>query len=181
MIPSTTYIIDNEDVIISTGSNWSEFARENGTTLIDNVIGQSIWTFISNEKVQELYKQLFNAVRNLEKNIAINFRCDSDQVMRYMEMAVIYASDHQLKIETSTIKEVPRKRILSSPIIYLGIQHGTKMCSCCNKIYLRHSQQWFEIDYALDHNLIPEPLNVNFDLCERCKLYLQKKVQLSMA
>lgn len=171
------YFIDNRDLIISTDKNWDGFAIENLSEVrSEKVIAQSIWTFISNQKVKTLYQGLFSAVRNSGKNLSLQFRCDSDKVIRHMQMTIQPMKEQIIKICTTPLKEIPRQRILSSPILYIGIKHAMPMCSSCNRVYVPNKNMWLEIEEGLKHKLIPDPLSVRFDLCLKCNNYLEKLI-----
>lgn len=171
------YFLDNRDHIISTDKNWDGFAIENLSEVrSENVIAQSIWTFISNQKVKTMYQRLFSAVRNSGKNLTLQFRCDSDRVIRHMQMTIEPVKEQIIKICTTPLKEIPRQRILSSPILYIGIKHAMPMCSSCNRVYVAKKTRWFEIEEGLKYKLIPDPLSVNFDLCQKCRNYLEKLI-----
>jgi hypothetical protein len=177
LIANQVYYINQNDKILSTDNNWDEFAKENSSeTYGDSVMGESIWQYISNKKVQKLYRSIFQSVRNSGEKIILDFRCDSEKVIRHMQLSIEKVTLSILKIQTSLIRAVPRKRVLSSPILYIGVQHATPMCSSCNKVFISSLNKWIEIDEALTVGKIPDPLSVRFDLCDKCAEYMQRKI-----
>lgn len=169
MASTLSYIIDINDIIISANHGFGKFARENNAKdLAKSIIGESIWKFIYFDEVHRLYQRLFEAIRKTGKEITLNFRCDSHNVLRFMKMYIEPIGENNLQIKTKLIRQVDRKKMLSREILFLGIHSGTPMCSHCNKIYINDKGVWMEIDLALDKNLIDRELSVNFKICEDC-------------
>ena len=169
MASSLSYIIDLNNTIISTNHGFGEFANENNAKdLANSIIGESIWKFIYFDDVNRLYERLFEAIRKTDKEVALNFRCDSHNVLRFMKMYIEPIGESNLQIKTELIRQLDRKIMLSREILFLGINNGTPMCSHCNKIYINGKGVWMEIDHAIEKNLIGDELSVNFKICEDC-------------
>jgi hypothetical protein len=169
-LPRTlSYIIDINDIIISANHGFGKFASENNAKdLAKSIIGESIWKFIYFDEVHRLYQRLFEAIRKTDKEITLNFRCDSHNVLRFMKMYIEPIGENNLQIKTKLIRQVDRTKMLSREILFLGIHSGTPMCSHCNKIYINEKSVWLEIDEAIEKNLIGRELSVNFKMCEDC-------------
>ena len=164
-----TYTIDANDIITSTDNNFKLFAEANNAPdLHITVMGKPIWNFIYTDQANILYDKLFNAVRDTDRAVALNFRCDSRELLRFMTMVVTPMKRRHLKIKTGVLKEVPRMRVLSSEILYNGIKEGIPMCSHCNKVHIVDLGKWFEIDEALEQKLIADELSVTFKVCDHC-------------
>lgn|GEM_PF-997693 len=162
------YTINGHDIITATSDGFDAFASANNASqLSDQVLGQVIWKYMYSEDVNRVYQRLFAAVRQSGKKASMTFRCDSHEVLRFMQIHVEPQAEAHLLISTDTIREVPRARVLASEILYNGIQSGLPMCSHCNRIKVEE-HGWTEIDAALKDNLIPTSLSVTFDLCGQC-------------
>ena len=188
MIQSTTtyqptdqirYTIDGADIITSTGGAFDVFAAANDAPELQ-VVGRPIWEFLGTEIMNTVYKNLFAAVRSSSKPVNITFRCDSKDTLRFMNMHIQPEQQNALLITSSTMKTVPRARILASEILYRGVKDGLPMCSHCNKIYVDALEAWLEIDAAVAAGLISDNLSVSFDLCQECqKTFKSTTAQLS--
>lgn len=177
MNPILTYTIDNTDKVVSTNSEWTSFAKKSDAAALEySVHGKSIWNFIGAEKLKKLYYQLFEGVRATQKTVNINFRCDNSQVLKFMNMTIEPEPENFLKISTRLLKEISRKKALAREVFYLGINKGIPMCSNCNRIYIDESIRWIEVDKALSSNLIPDELNVSFEVCISCIDYFDETI-----
>ena len=84
------YRINPDDVIEFVNDAWVRFAVENGTpTLAHEVIGSSLWNYISGPQVVHLSKELLARVRESRCDATIPFRCDSPRVRRFMRMKIM--------------------------------------------------------------------------------------------
>lgn len=177
MSKGISYTLDQTNTIIATNLSFDNFAvSNNAEELSKTVVGQSIWKYISYGEVQRLYHRLFDAIRSTGKEVVLNFRCDSHQVLRFMKMFIEPEEDNHLKVTTKLIREVDRKVLLSKEILYLGVNSGTSMCSKCNRIYISVKGQWMEIDQAIEEGYIGDELSVSFKICECCTTDIQKAI-----
>jgi len=178
MNPILTYIIDESDKVISTNSEFNSFAKKSdAATLEYSVHGKSIWNFIGMDKLKLLYMQLFEGVRNTQKPVNINFRCDNAQVMKFMNMVIEPRPDNELRISTRLQREISRKKALAREVFYLGLNKGVPMCSNCNRIKVASPIGWIEVDKALSSNFISDKLNVTFELCGDCEVYFKETIK----
>lgn len=178
MSAGLSYTLDQSNTIISTNLGFGTFASANNAEdLSAAVIGQSIWKYISYGEVQGLYQRLFEAIRLTGKEVVLNFRCDSHQVLRFMKMYIEPAADKHIKVTTKLIREIERKVLLRKEILYLGANAGTSMCSKCNRVYISVRGQWMEIDQAIQEEYIADELSVSFKICDTCTDDLQKIIE----
>ena len=177
MNPVLTYVIDDSDKVVETNSEFNSFAQKSDAASLEySVHGKSIWSFIGAEKLEILYRQLFDGVRSTQKAVDINFRCDDSKVLRFMNMTIEPEPENFLKISTKLLREISRKKALAREVFYLGITKGTPMCSNCNKVFINSSIGWIEVDKALSTNLISDKLNVTFEVCDTCIKYFDETI-----
>lgn len=166
------YFISGDDVIEYVDSNWTEFAVENsGASLVpDNIIGTSIWNYITDDTTISIYQSVFHKVRHAGVAIELPFRCDSPGTRRYMRLEVEPMDNKHLRLNSNLIREEPRRFI---HILSNYFKHGgmvITMCSWCKKIRIDDGS-WVEIETALDtlkpfHNeALP---SISHGICQHC-------------
>src|SRR5450631_2450126 len=83
-----SYQIDGHDDIISVNSAWKAFARSNGAPhLAEQVVGRSLWEFVSDGTTRQVYRDLLVRVRG-GRTVTFSYRCDSPSLRRYMRMTM---------------------------------------------------------------------------------------------
>eukprot|EP01111_Echinosteliopsis_oligospora_P003009 TRINITY_DN14845_c0_g1_i1.p1 TRINITY_DN14845_c0_g1~~TRINITY_DN14845_c0_g1_i1.p1 ORF type:complete len:259 (+),score=29.04 TRINITY_DN14845_c0_g1_i1:100-876(+) len=86
------YITDSDGIIVFVNNpEWSRFATDNGAPALanpHNVIGKSLFDFISGE-TQSSYKKFHNmVVRGQRSCISFTFNCDGPHIHRQMRMTI---------------------------------------------------------------------------------------------
>ena len=94
-MPPTIHQIDSEDIIIHVDEVWLVFGRANWINRLTakDIVGTSLWEFISGVDAIHLWKNLLAAVRKSAKSVSLPYRCDSPQTKRYMSMSIVPLSD----------------------------------------------------------------------------------------
>lgn len=162
------YTINGADIITSMGGAFTTNSAPDDRLGLQ-VVGKPIWQFLGAAAMDAVYQDLFAAVRQSSKSVSITFRCDGRDTLRFMTMHIKPEAEDALCITTSTVKAIPRARVLASEILYRGIKEGLPMCSHCNKVYVDKLAVWLEIDAAVAAGLITAHLSVRFDLCSSCR------------
>lgn len=122
----TSYLLDSNDRILSVDAAWVAFARDNDApALAGKVVGQSLWGFIANPAVRELYRMLFRRIRATEREVDLPFRCDSPAVKRFMSLSVAPADGPRgtLSCRSSLLREAPQPKAALS--LYAAIAAAT--------------------------------------------------------
>ena len=166
------YQIDGKDRIIHVNDEWLDFATENdGEALTyDAVQGRSLYSYIDNQEVQQLWSRLIDKVRSLGSAINIPFRCDSPDKRRYMRMEVYPLSENKVEFKVSIYKVEVRDPIQA---LGYGIENPSGfcvMCSWCKKIHLGHGR-WVEVEEAISElDLFGDGKNVSVrnSVCPSC-------------
>ncbi len=92
-IGGTAYIVDSEYKINSIGhEGWNSFATTNGApelTFEENIVGTSIFDFITGDKIKEFYKQIFSDLLSERKRSAsVIINCDGPTVQRNIHLSI---------------------------------------------------------------------------------------------
>lgn len=165
------YIIDQHDLITSVSSGWDDFALDNDAEhlIASNVIGKSLWEFVSDRDVQNLYLNLVNSLRLNGRQIQFKYRCDSPELKRFMDLVIQPLPDKGVKF-ISRIERVEKRNPVE--ILKRKITRNDqllRMCSWCKKVSLNGS--WLEIETALsgsDLFLSDNQPQLTHTICEDC-------------
>ena len=182
--PSCRYQVDANDKIIDIQGSWNTFAKANGgdTLLRSPILKQSIWTFIRGLSTTYIYQVLINQVRETKKSIRFPFRCDSAELLRYMEMEISPGKDDTIWFQTSLKRQInpntlPRhSRLRPKPLPIV------KMCAWCKSVWVRDS--WITLTEAiwlqglLD---LPEVPPITHGICPDCKSLMEQEVKVYQA
>lgn len=168
---SIIYRIDSQDEIVFVNDKWSEvvLARNNLDLLEQNVLGRTIWDFISDYITRDLYKEMVKIVR-FGKPVRFNFRCDSPSTRRLMEMSITLHADEQVQFESRIIRAErrPFQRLLS--VSTFRSDEMLNLCGWCNKVNIEEDV-WTEVEDAVtvlrlfENDKLPD---ISHGICEDC-------------
>lgn len=142
--------IDRDDVIVHLNEDWLAFGRENGAPWgsVDEVLGRSLWSFISDEETRQLYHAVLERVRAGAPPIRLPFRCDAPHRRRFMEMGVGSAGDGTVWFRSRLLREEPRRPVtLLDPWTDRGPE-TVRMCGWCKQVWLEEGR-WVEAEVAM--------------------------------
>lgn len=96
----TYYIIDKQNTVVETGGDWDRFAMQNGgeTAIGENVLGQSLWDFVTGDSLRRYLNALFFSSRLRGDGLCLPMRCDSHLERRDLRMTIRVLSDNGLQI-----------------------------------------------------------------------------------
>ena len=167
------YKLDPHDRIIEVNETWDLFACENGAEelVTEHIIGQSLFKHIVGDPTQMYVQTLLGYVRTVQTPVSRDYRCDSDNQKRFMQMHLIPAPNKCIRLEHKTIRIEP---IL--PAISFQYQPKSALiirCSVCNKIR-GEGQIWLDVEQAvLDNKVFQERVNPTvYTVCPTCKTSL---------
>ena len=175
------YRINNQDEIVFVSENWDCFALNNDAPHLTSkdVTGKSLWSFVTDVTTEQLYREIIRKART-GQTMRFNFRCDSPELCRAMEMIITVSVEGDVQFETQTlgIEERPSQMILKS-----GLPRGKHMlsiCGWCKKI-LTGENVWEEIEKAVsylrlfeDKSRLPQ---LTHGICIACFQEMSAKLQ----
>ena len=168
-----TYEIDKNDIILSVSHNWQSFAEQNdgGEELFsENLIGSSLWNFIRDRETKHLYKIILERVRSYNQSATFQFRCDSPEHRRFLELTVIPKNEKIVEFR-SRIKRTESRE--TAKLLQYGIKRSdelVRICSMCKKVAVS-AKQWKEIEEAIaDLNIFEKELmpQLTHGICPSC-------------
>jgi hypothetical protein len=166
------YRITPDDVIEFVNDAWRQFAVENGTpSLSREVIGTSLWKYISGQQVVHLSRELLTRVRESRSEVTIPFRCDSPGVRRFMRMKIVLLDSGKVEFRTWIEREEPYAKPIQllDPTATNDPAKLLRMCAWCKKIDVEDA--WVEIEEAVsqlrlfDHPTVPA---ITHGICDDC-------------
>jgi hypothetical protein len=166
------YRISPDDVIEFVNASWQRFAVENGTsTLSHDVIGTSLWKYISGHQIVQLSKELLARVRETRCEVTIPFRCDSPTMRRFMRMKIAPLSKGRVEYITWAERETPLTKPIKllDPAVPKDQERFLRMCAWCKKVHGEDS--WLEIEEAITRLRLFDSRStpaITHGICESC-------------
>jgi len=144
------YHINEQDQISFVDNQWLRFARDNAAWHLteQNILGQPIWSFISNKETEMIYQIIVNKVRKHDLEIKLPFRCDSPNIRRHMELHISPLKDNNVKFLSNLLEEEPQNY---TPLLDPRVERAASfiiMCSWCKKVQTSE-EDWVEVESAI--------------------------------
>lgn len=165
---SVIYWLDPSDAIRETNAFWDQFADENeGLELSSTqVLGKPIWKFIVGDTTRMWLDTLLSYARFHQKAVMRQYRCDSPETKRFMEMHILPEKNKNLCLE----HRIVRTETMDPPVSYTAsIKAIYFRCSICNKVQVKG--HWYEGNEAVKKGLLPDSgaPRVAYRVCESCQ------------
>jgi len=167
-----SYAVDGEDRLISVGPSWDCFAHDNGAENLDekSILGQTIWLFLANPGVREIYQSIFRRVRQSQKHLEVSFRCDSPSLRRFMAISIQPGPNNGLLLTSRLLRAEPRTRMPFLDSEKPRTQDFLVICSWCKKV--KDDPDWIEIEVAVENNSALQGEDfpqMTHGICQPCK------------
>lgn len=162
------YLLDQDNVIITIVGPWQDFAEGNGgkQLSIDAVIGQPLLHFISGKVTKQCWLDVFCRVREQQRPVSIEYRCDAPDLKRFMCMRIVPEQQGQLRLINQLLRQEPVAKVIKIQCAPQRTKHSCMRCSICNRI--SQAGAWQEAD---EHKYNPQQasLFVTYGVCPDCK------------
>ena len=167
-----TYHIDNDNRIIHISDEWQPFADSNRAKQLtrDKVIGQSIYTFISDRESRHIYEMLFARCREKNNTLHFPFRCDAPDTRRFMQMTISPLADDTIAITSCILREEKRESVALLDIDCDRSDEFVTICGWCKKVRMENDQ-WVEVEQAIQHLKLFDTLvlpRLSHGMCQPC-------------
>lgn len=172
----TKYWLDKDNVIVDTNDYWDTFAEDNDgkAVLKPNVIGKKLLTFISSDATRMLVEALVNNARITKETKFREYRCDSPNKKRFMEMRITPLDNGMICVENEILKE----ETLTESRHFVTRGEGKpflKRCSVCNKI--NDQTGWYEPDHPkLARHFKDSPAYIAYSVCSNCNESMKTRI-----
>lgn len=145
------YHLDRDDRIVHVSAGFAAFATENGGgQMLNDIVGRSIWPYVSGVHTRSLYADMFEQVRAQGREVSLPFRCDSPAVRRFMTL-VISPLDHgglRLMARLDRAEEREPVRLLDPRVPRSG--PAIEGCSLCRRMAVPDAG-WVSVEQAVTH------------------------------
>lgn len=168
--PEIVYRLTPADELAAVNDAWDRFAHANhGAHLsAEPIVGRSLWEFVSDPTVRQIYRDLLDRVRQ-GRVVRYTFRCDSPDLRRLFEMHVHLDEAGAVEFRSRTIAEEAREaqRLLDADVA--RTEERLEMCSWCKKV--RVDGDWHEVEEAVaraqlfEAEALPQ---VTHGICQPC-------------
>ena len=167
---SITYWLNASDIIVNIGPGWDDFALQNNATNLDvtRVIGRKLLNFVQGDTTKMYVRTILQSARLTRRPLVRNYRCDSPDQRRFMEMRLSMEDNGLLKWEHRLLRTENMMRSLSFfPAAGLAAAKCVVRCSMCNR--LKSASGWQEPDVApLPTPMAGESIPVIYGVCPDC-------------
>jgi len=143
------YHLDRDDRIVHVSAGFAAFATENGgEQLLNDIVGRSIWQYVSGVHTRSLYADMFEQVRARGREVSLPFRCDSPAVRRYMTLVISPLDGRGLRIVARLDRMEQREpvRLLDPRVPRSG--PAIEGCSLCRRMVVPDAG-WVSVEQAV--------------------------------
>jgi hypothetical protein len=142
------YRIDGEGMIRYVNEQWDVFANENdgGNVVSSRVLGQSIWPFLSDATVRDLYQRMTRVAAG-GRTITFQYRCDSPLALRILKMTIRPVAHGQVEFASLLKRRVDRARLALLDSRQARSGRLLRICGWCHRV-AAGSGRWIELEDA---------------------------------
>jgi hypothetical protein len=168
------FLLDKQDEIVAVGCEWDRFALENDAPELigSTVIGRPLLDFISGNVTRQFIQALLQIVRTGNQSIELEYRCDSPNERRCMQMRVSVDESGLVHFFNAILRTESRKNKVLISRSTQRSKNTTVRCSMCNLI--KPLKDWIEPEQFSSSNKAKNiELLVIYGICEGCITNLQ--------
>lgn len=164
------YWLDIGEVIVDIALDWDQFARDNNAPelLKRHVIGRNLLNFVSGDVTRMYVRTLIQSARLMRQPMVRQYRCDSPDMRRYMEMRLSLQDNGLLCWEH---RQLASEKLPNRLNFVHAADSRTRRphvrCSICNR--LKGRSGWNEPD-LLGEDFLPTEsvVPVIYGVCPDC-------------
>ena len=138
----TSYTLDVHNKIVATGHDWDRFAAENGGPPGLQVVDRSLWSIVTKREFELFYNAAYSSVRSSFESVTIQYRCDSPNVLRQMEMEISLDGDRDLLVFHRCLAE---EALALEGSASAGVIRSLALCGPCGRVRVRPDAPWVDI------------------------------------
>ena len=172
---ATGYVISSDNRIVSVSGDWDEFALDNSApeAQATNVVGHSLWHFVSGFETQSFLNALFFHVRRTGQPVILQYNCNAPDRLRVVDMEIRLLDGQHLEVLHDIHTDVPMEQTCGQ--MKSAPSDSLTVCSQC-------------LDFVIDRNWEPaesRPLVLNgeykYVVCSSCRSAARNQVELSFS
>jgi hypothetical protein len=164
--------IDNDGRLQFVNDAWLAFAAENGWRIsAKEVVGSDLMEHITDLETRHIYGLLIDRAWRQGRRARFNYRCDSPDCRRFMEMRINHDSTLDQVVFRSRVLHMERR----APVDLMNPLHDTRsdeilrVCGWCKAV--RVEDAWLEVELAveklgiLSEQVLPQ---ISHGICPGC-------------
>ncbi len=144
------YQIDRNDRLCEVGGSWTRFAQANNgdSVMPERVLGRSLWDFISDNHVRELYRQILRRAR-AGHPARFDYRCDAPESRRLFRMTIRTVAGGNVEFMSRLLWQEARPRVDLLDHEMPASGPWVRVCSWCQKVSLPDGA-WVPVEEAAE-------------------------------
>nr|MEE4268635.1 PAS domain-containing protein [Candidatus Krumholzibacteria bacterium] len=166
---TVVFVLDKNNKIVDVNETWDRFAAENEGLGLSRpeVVNRNLFEFIHGDSTRMFVQVLLDYARIHQNTVERDYRCDSDQVKRFMKMVIKPQPDGTVLLENITLRVEKLDPRVPFRLAGPG-QRGHLRCSMCN--HLKFGDQWVDPADALRRGEVDSVDNrVTYSVCPSCR------------
>jgi hypothetical protein len=148
-LSDVAYRIDATDRIVTVSDGWVSFAEANGGEgiLPPRILGTSLWASIADSATRQVYRAMLGRVRKGGGAVRFQFRCDSPDLRRLLQMKVTATAGDEVDFETRVVESQPRSEVRAMHPDAARSEALLTICGWCMRVPV--NEEWLEIEQAI--------------------------------
>ncbi len=175
-LPANTiveYTIDANDVVVSVGQNWADFARDNDAPeLVAPPTDRTLWSYFDGEETTDVWRLLVERVRAGGQPAEVPLRCDAPHVRRWLKMSITPGSDGTVTFRCELVFEEARESV---SLLDTNSERDVELqpvplCTWCARV--QHDDRWVTIEQFVQSARLLERSSVPplaHGICATCR------------
>lgn len=163
MTPENSYKLDKDDIIVSVGDAWNDFAAENNSpsAFSSNVVGRNLWQFIAGVQTRSYLNAIFFACRMDTQPFSISYRCDAPDEKRLFRLSISPGEKGSLILNHSLVHT---KLSLADQNVPVFAEHydNTRCSICCSFLI---GENWIDTFAYPDARFFAK----SYGICPNCR------------
>jgi hypothetical protein len=173
------YAIDADDVVVTLGEGWSEFAARNeAPELAGAPSGRTLWSQFGDPQLRDLWRTAVTRVREHQETMTVPFRCDGPASLRWFEMTVSPLPNGGVHFRSTMTFEMSRPSV---PLLERAMPRddtapSVALCSCCAEGLL--GERWVAVEEVLTGLRLLEEApvpSISYGICPRCSASMSRE------
>lgn len=163
------FTLDKENRIIKTNAAWELFALENGAPELTGrlIYGKPLFAFITDDVTRMHVRLMLDYVRTMKKTVVREYRCDSDQLKRFMQMQLTLLENNNIELAHKILRIEP---LIPALAFRYQPDSASAILRCSNCNSLRVKEFWQEPESALNvTHLTQNSVPTVYTICDRCQ------------
>lgn len=164
-------VINSDNIIIDVNEAWDCFAQENNSPSAarTGVLGKCLFDLISGKITKQYWRDLLERAWRSTQPLKIDYRCDSPDTKRWMQMELCRLEDGNMRISHTQLASEKRTTAIHFRLAQQRSSCTQVRCSICNRV--KEKDHWHEAESLIkaeNNETSSVCLPVIYGLCGDC-------------